>query len=279
MRGIFLLTALFLPLCAGCDQHRATSSPIFQQSPKASSVGQDHPANGQVWRYSYEIVGTFPHDRAAFTQGLVFLDGKLIESTGLNGHSTLREVDLASGQVLRQVPVPDSYFAEGLAVLGGKAYQLTWQAQKGFVYDQTTFRLESEFSYTGEGWGLATDGHWLIMSDGTSTIRFLDPSTFKVQRTIQVTVQGRPVDQLNELEYIQGDIFANVWRTDYVVRIDPVNGAVTGVIDFSGLLLPADRDTNTDVLNGIAYDAANDRLFVTGKLWPKLFEVRLKRVP
>jgi glutamine cyclotransferase len=279
MRGMIPLTALFLSLCAGCDQHPATPAPIPHEALKVSSIGQDHPPNGEVWRYSYEIVSVFPHDKTAFTQGLVFLDGKLIESTGLNGHSTLREVDLLSGRVLRQVAVPDRYFAEGLAVLGGKAYQLTWQAQKGFVYDEATFRLEDEFSYTGEGWGLATDGHWLILSDGTAQIRFLDPATFKVQRAIQVAVQGRPVDQLNELEYIQGEIFANVWRTDYVARIDPASGAVRGVINLAGLLSPADYNTNTDVLNGIAYDNANDRLFVTGKFWPKVFQIRLKPAP
>lgn len=173
----------------------------------------------------------------------------------------------------------NNYFAEGLAVLGGKAYQLTWRAQKGFVYDEATFKLEREFAYDGEGWGLATDGHQLILSDGTAQIRFLNPATFKVERTIQVALNGQPVTELNELEYINGEIFANVWQTDYVVRIDPANGAVTGVIDFSGLLTPGDRAANTDVLNGIAYDAAHDRLFVTGKFWPKLFEVRLKRVP
>jgi glutamine cyclotransferase len=247
--------------------------------PTPSAIGREHPASGEVWRYTYEVVKTFPHDRMAFTQGLVFLDGKLLESTGLNGHSTLREVDLLSGQVLRQATVPERYFAEGLAVLDGKAYQLTWQAQRGFVYDIKTFAKENEFTYSGEGWGLATDGHWLILSDGTSQIRFLDPATFKVERTIQVALPGQPVNQLNELEYIQGEIFANVWRTDYVVRIDPANGAVTGVISFAGLLGPADRDPSTDVLNGIAYDAVGDRLFITGKNWPKLFEIRLKRIP
>jgi glutaminyl-peptide cyclotransferase len=277
VRGIFPSTFLFLCLCAGCDQHPAASAPIPQSLPTPSSIGQEHPANGEVWRFSYEIVNTFPHDRTAFTQGLVFLDGKLLESTGLNGHSTLREVDLLTGRVLRQVAVPDRYFAEGLAVLDGKAYQLTWQAQKGFVYDEATFRLEHEFAYDGEGWGLTTDGHWLILSDGTSQIRFLDPAKFKVQRAIQVALRGQPVNQLNELEYIQGEIFANVWRTDFVVRIDPANGAVTDVINFAGLLPPADRDANTDVLNGIAYDSGSDRLFVTGKFWPRLFQVRLKR--
>jgi glutamine cyclotransferase len=278
VRGIFTLTGLLLSFCAGCDHHPTTAALIPQQAPTPSSIGQEHPTNGQVWRYSYEIVNTFPHDKTAFTQGLVYLDGKLIESTGLNGHSTLREVDLRSGRVLRQIPVPDLYFAEGLAVLGGKAYQLTWRGQKGFVYDEASFRLEHEFNYSGEGWGLATDGHWLILSDGTSQVRFLDPDTFKVERAIHVTVRGQTVNQLNELEYIQGEIFANVWRTDYVVRIDPANGAVTGVIDFAGLLPSADHDANTDVLNGIAYYNVNDRLFITGKFWPKLFQVRLKRV-
>jgi glutamine cyclotransferase len=256
-------------LCAGCDQHAPPPVAVSQQAQAPKD---------QVSQYTYEIVNTFPHDRTAFTQGLVFLDGKLIESTGLIGQSTLREVNLTNGVVLRQVRVP-GYFAEGLAVLGGKAYQLTWQAHRGFVYDEATFHREREFSYTGEGWGLTTDGHWLIMSDGTSQIRFLDPATFKVERTIQVTLRGQPIDQLNELEYVQGEIFANVWKTDLVMRIDPASGVVTGEIDFTGLLPPGDYDANTDVLNGIAYDSATDRLFVTGKLWPKLFQVRLKRVP
>jgi glutamine cyclotransferase len=276
MNGIIASTLLCL--CAGCDRHPAASAPVAQQAQAPSSIGLEHPPKGQVWQYTYEIVNTFPHDRNAFTQGLVFLDGKLIESTGLVGRSTLREVNLTNGAVLRQVQVP-RFFAEGLAVLGGKAYQLTWQAHKGFVYDEATFHLEREFSYTGEGWGLATDGQWLILSDGTAQIRFLDPTTFKVGRTIQVTLRGQPVDQLNELEYIRGEIFANVWHSDLVMRIDPDSGAVTSEIDFTGLLPPGDYDNNTDVLNGIAYDSADDRLFVTGKLWPKLFQVRLKRVP
>jgi glutaminyl-peptide cyclotransferase len=287
VRGVFQTTVLFLCLGAGCDRHPPTPAPapVPPPAPVASSPAQtqaqpqDRPPGGQVWRYSYQIVNTFPHDRDAFTQGLVFLDGKLFESTGLIGQSSLREVDLASGRVLREVQVSGNYFAEGLALLGGKAYQLTWQAQKGFVYDAATFRLEREFAYSGEGWGLATDGHWLIMSDGTAQIRFLDPSTFKVARTIQVAMAGKPVSQLNELEYIKGEIFANVWKTDDVVRIDPIGGGVTGVINFSGLLPPADYDAHTDVLNGIAHDDATDRLFITGKCWPKLFEVRLRRLP
>jgi glutamine cyclotransferase len=235
-------------------------------------------APAQVSRFTYEIVHTYPHDRAAFTEGLLYLNGKLLESTGLRGQSTLREVDLVSGRVLREIFVTN-YFAEGLTVLGGKAYQLTWKAQKGFVYDEATFHLEREFTYTGEGWGLTTDGRSLIMSDGTSQIRFLDPATFKVERTIQVTTAGQPLVWVNELEYIKGEIFANVWQSDFIVRINPQSGAVTGVIDFSGLLSDADRGPDTDVFNGIAYDPVGDRLFVTGKHWPKLFEVRLKPAP
>jgi glutamine cyclotransferase len=163
-----------------------------------------------------------------------------------------------------------------LAVIGDRAYQLTWQHGKGFVYDADTFRLEREFSYSGEGWGLATDGRSLILSDGTNRIRFLDPTTFQVTRTIVVTMNGKPQNQLNELEWIRGEIFANVWQTDEIVRIDPSTGDVLGVIECAGLLSPQERGAGGDVLNGIAYDAATDRLFITGKYWPKIFEVRLK---
>jgi glutamine cyclotransferase len=232
-----------------------------------------------VARYTYEVIRSWPHDRAAFTQGLVFRGGSFIESTGLNGQSTLREVELESGRVLKQVALAPAYFAEGVAVLGGQAFQLTWQNRKGFVYDVDTFRLQREFAYEGEGWGLTTDGSALILSDGTNRIRFLDSVGFAVRRTISVTLEGKEVRGLNELEFIKGEIFANVWQTDDVVRIDPATGNVRGVIDFSGLLAPQDRRPDTDVLNGIAYDAKNDRLFVTGKRWPRLFEVRLKVRP
>jgi glutamine cyclotransferase len=225
------------------------------------------------------VVATWPHDRGAFTQGLVFRNGSFLESTGLNGQSTLREAEVKTGQVLKKVPVPSQFFAEGLAVLGDQAYQLTWQSQKGFVYDVDTFRLEKEFAYEGEGWGLTTDGKALILSDGSNRIRFLDPATFQVLRAIEVKDDGKPVTRLNELEWIKGEIFANVWQTDEIVRIDPTTGQVRGVIDFSGLLAPQDRGPETDVLNGIAYDAVDDRLFVTGKRWPKIFEVRLKARP
>ena len=234
------------------------------------------PATAAPTRYTYEVIATWPHDRTAFTQGLVFRAGGFVESTGLNGQSSLREVELKTGRVLKRIDVAREFFGEGLAVIGDRAYLLTWQHHKGFVYDVDTFRLQREFAYEGEGWGLTTDGHALILSDGTSRIRFLDPATFQVLRTIDVVAAGKPVSQLNELEWINGEIFANVWQTDEIVRIDPATGSVRGVIDFSGLLAPADRGPETDVLNGIAYDAANDRLFVTGKKWPKIFEVKLR---
>ncbi|SPE50866.1 Glutamine cyclotransferase (modular protein) [Verrucomicrobia bacterium] len=243
-------------------------------APGASPATAVAPAKTPV--YTYEIVHTWPHDRKAFTQGLVFLNGRLFESTGLYGSSSLRKVELATGRVLKETPLPAQYFAEGLAALDGKLFQLTWQNQKAFVYDLHTFALERDFPYQGEGWGLATDGQWLILSDGTPQIRFLDPATFELKRVINVIDHGQLIGHLNELEYIKGEIFANVWRTDYVVRIDPVTGSVLGLVNFAGLLPPADYTQTTDVLNGIAYDAVGDRLFVTGKCWPKLFEVRLK---
>ena len=251
---------------AGCDRPPVATPP---PPAPAATVAAAYPT------YTYEIVRTWPHDRGAFTEGLVFDRGILLESTGLNGRSSLRKVELQSGRVLQQVELGAQYFGEGMTVLGGKVFQLTWKNQKGFVYDAMTFAPEREFPFTGEGWGLTTDGAALIMSDGTNLIRFLDPATFKVIRTLSVTDRGLPLTQLNELEYVKGELFANIWQTQQVVRLDPASGRILGMIDFSGLLAPSDYDNQTDVLNGIAYDAAGDRLFVTGKNWPKLFEVRL----
>lgn len=225
--------------------------------------------------YGYQIVNAFPHDRAAFTQGLVFLDGALLETTGLTGQSSLRRVELATGRVLQRVELPTQYFGEGMTVIGQKIYQVTWQNRTGFVYDLATFAAGRTFTYEGEGWGLTTDGQALIMSDGTDTLRWLDPTTFQVTRTIHVTNDGRPLALLNELEWVSGEIWANVWQTDTVARIDPTSGRVTGLVDFSGLLTPTDRIGDIDVLNGIAFDSVGGRIFVTGKNWPKLFEVRL----
>jgi glutaminyl-peptide cyclotransferase len=245
--------------------------------PSSASISSD--AKPTVVHSSYEVIHAWPHDPAAFTQGLVFHDGDILESTGLNGKSTLRNDELETGRVRKKISLPSQYFAEGLTVIGTKAYQLTWQNGLGFIYDVSSFEQEGQFSYEGEGWGLTTDGQWLILSDGTNRIRFLDPKTFRLVRTITVTASGRSVYDLNELEWIKGEIFANVWQTDNVVRIDPASGVIRGVIDFSGLLSQDERKRETDVLNGIAYDATHDRLFVTGKNWPKLFEVRLIPTP
>jgi glutamine cyclotransferase len=259
--------ALALALAA-CGQRAPDSAASVPPLPPPA-------ADGTPAQYTYEVVRSFPHDRGAFTQGLLFRHGSLLESTGNYGVSTLREVEPATGRVLKQVAVPREYFAEGLAVIGDRAFQLTWQHQKGFVYDADTFRKLQEFSYTGEGWGLTTDGTVLVLSDGTSRIRFLDPQDFHVRRTIDVTEAGRPLDRLNELEWINGEIFANVWQTDRVVRIDPATGRVRGVIDFTGLLPAAER-AGTDVLNGLAYESETGRLLVTGKWWPRIYEVKVK---
>jgi glutamine cyclotransferase len=249
-----------------------TNNPVATQAESQTQMT----APARVTTYTYEIVNTYPHDPGAFTQGLVFHQGLLYESTGLNGSSSLRRVELETGRVLRKVDVPSVFFAEGLALFNNRLYQLTWQNQQGFVYDLDSFNMLGGFRYAGEGWGLTHNGRSLIMSDGTSQIRFLNPDTFQVQRVINVQDNGREITQLNELEYVKGEIYANIWQTDRVARVDPNSGRVTAWINLSGLLSPEDRARGVDVLNGIAYDEASDRLFVTGKYWPKLFEIRLK---
>jgi len=225
--------------------------------------------------YGYQIIHTYPHDPAAFTQGLVYLNGFLYESTGIQGQSTFRKVNLTTGQVLQSKPMDEQYFGEGLAILAGKAYQLTWLDQQGFVYDVQSFGDLSTFTYTGQGWGLTTDGHSLIMSNGSNRLTFLNPNTMTVERTIDVFESGKALTMLNELEYINGEIFANVWMTDRIVRIDPETGVLKSWIDMSGLLTPAERLSADNVLNGIAFDSATGRIFVTGKRWPKLFEIKI----
>jgi len=224
--------------------------------------------------YGYQVIHTYPHDPSAFTQGLIFLDGVLYESTGLNNRSSLRKVQLETGKVLQQQLVPGEYFAEGLVNWGQDLLQLTWRSKVGFVYDRNTFALKRRFSYAGEGWGLTKDSARIILSDGTATLRFLDPKTFQQTGSLNVTDRGKPVMELNELEFIQGEIWANIWQTDRIARISPFTGIVSGWIDLKGLLKPAEK-TSADVLNGIAYDPATNRIFVTGKLWPKLFEIKL----
>lgn len=223
--------------------------------------------------YRYRIVNTFPHDKNAFTQGLEFHNGYLYESTGLKGQSSLRKVELRTGRVLQIHRLPQEYFAEGITLFGDRIYQLTWQNGICFVYNANSFRQETQFRYDGEGWGLTNDGKHLIMSDGSETITFRDPETFAEVRKITVRAQGKPVKNLNELEYIEGEIWANIWYSDMIARIDPQTGIVKAWVDMEGLPVP-DRGIE-EVLNGIAYDRQNKRLFVTGKNWSKLFEIEL----
>lgn len=225
--------------------------------------------------YGFRVVNSWPHDTGAFTQGLLFHNGSLYESTGLTGRSTLRRVNLETGDLVQRLDLAPDVFAEGLALYDGKLYQLTWRAHKGFVYDLATFRLEKEFAYYNEGWGLTSDSASLYMSDGTNVLRVLDPGNFTVRRTIPVFDGETTVPELNELEWIKGEIWANIWRTDRIVRIDPLTGTVLGYVDLAGLLEPGDTRPGIDVLNGIAWDPKTDRIWVTGKLWPRLFEIRL----
>lgn len=224
---------------------------------------------------TYKVIHTYPHDAQAFTQGLIFLDGQLYESTGLNGHSSLRAVNLETGKAEQYKEVPSEYFAEGLTNWGSTLIQLTWKAHTAFVYDRFSFRQLKTLSYTGEGWGLTQDGKNIILSDGSATLRFLDPTTFKVVRTIKVTDNGKAIDQLNELEYVHGEIYSNIWYSNKIARISPQTGKVLGWIDLTGIISPSELSSDGAVLNGIAYDAKHDRLFITGKLWPKLFEIKV----
>lgn len=235
-------------------------------------------ATRSIPTYTYEVLHVYPHDPAAFTQGLFYLDGFLYESTGLEGRSTVRKVRLETGEVLQKVDIPPDLFGEGITSWGNRLISLTWKNHFGFVFDLSTFAVEQRYSYEGEGWGLTHNDQEIILSDGTAELRFLDPKSLLETHRIRVTADGKPIDQLNEIEWIKGEVFANIWQTDRIVRINPRTGKVVGWIDLTGLLASADRTPrNTDVLNGIAYDAATDRLFVTGKLWPKLFEIRLRK--
>jgi len=231
---------------------------------------------GSVPTYSYKIINGYPHDPNAFTQGLIYVDGILYESTGDVGTpSSLRRVDLVSGQVLQKIIVGEEYFAEGLVLWQNNLIQLTWQNRVAFVYDRDSFERLKTWQYETEGWGITHDGRCLIMSDGSPTLYFRDPETFAEVGRITVQDQNGPVQRLNELEYINGEVWANVWQSNRIVRIDPANGQVVGNIDLTGLLDPATVTQRVDVLNGIAYDEENGRIFVTGKFWPTLFEIEL----
>lgn len=222
------------------------------------------------------VIRSFPHDTSAYTQGLVLHGGVLYESTGRVGHSSLRKVELETGRVLQKVDVAEPHFAEGLALFGGRLYQLTWQDQAGFIYELDTFRQVGTFSYEGEGWGLTTDGHSLILSDGSNQLRFLDPNGYRELRVVNVMDGTEYVNDLNELEWVKGEVWANVWHTNRIARIDPQTGKVKGWVDMTGVMAP--QPDPEAVLNGIAYDAEHDRLFVTGKLWPTLFEISVPGV-
>jgi glutamine cyclotransferase len=223
----------------------------------------------------YQVVHTYPHDTEAFTQGLIYVDGHLYESTGGNGRSSIRMVDLNTGRVLQKYDLPSEYFGEGLTDWGSNLLQLTWKAEKGFIYDRFSFTVQGSFHYQGEGWGLTHNRKSLILSDGSSVLRFLDPGSFRQIRRLSVTDDGKPVKNLNELEYVKGEIYANIWETDRIARISPRTGKVLGWVDLTGIIDKSQLRDADAVLNGIAYDAKTDRLFVTGKLWPKLFEIKV----
>jgi glutamine cyclotransferase len=242
---------------------------LFQAAPAAPAAAQQVPMQG------YEIVRTYPHDPRAFTQGLLYLDGGLYESTGQIGESTVRKVSLADGRVLKSADVPRPHFGEGLVNWGSELISITWQGGVGFRWDKESFRKLAEFRYPGEGWGLTQNGREIIMSDGTPELRFLDPKTLAERRRVKVTLRGRPLPNLNELDWVKGQVYANVWQTDFIVRIDPATGKVVGLIDLRGLQAKAGRSGLDEVLNGIAYDAKGDHLFVTGKRWPSLYEIKL----
>jgi len=247
---------------------------LFSASAQAAMVVTPADAYDQTPVYSYRVVAVFPHDARAFTQGLVYDGGDFYEGTGLRGRSSLRKVDLETGEVMQYLALDDQYFGEGVTLFADKLYQLTWQSHIGFIYDKASFQPLATFSYPTEGWGLTHDGQVLIMSDGTPTLHFLDPDTLQELRQVSVHDEHGPVRRLNELEYIDGEVYANIWQTNRIARIDPQTGQVRAWIDLTGLLTPEEQAA-ANVLNGIAWDEAGQRLFVTGKLWPKLFQIEL----
>jgi len=280
-----LLTLLAGALCAtmfaphvpaaAADQAKPRPQGDSRRGESAGAVAGAARAKARaVAEYGYRIVNRYPHDRTAFTQGLEYREGVLYEGTGLNGRSTLRKVKLETGEVLQQVKLGNAFFGEGITVLPHQIVQLTWQAGMGFVYDRDTLRTSRTFNYPGEGWGLTNDGRRVYMSDGTAQLRRWDPATLQEQQRITVRDGSKEIASLNELEWVKGEIYANVWQTERIARISPEDGRVVGWINLTGLLDEAERP-QVDVLNGIAYDAAKDRLFVTGKLWPTLFEIQL----
>ncbi len=266
-----LLAALALVACGCADVQDIERTPLFP----AVGIPQK---TGPIPVLTVKLVRTYPHDPHAFTQGLEYYRGYLYESTGIAGQSTLRKVVLESGQVIQKVSVPPEYFGEGLTIFHDKIYQLTWLSKKGFIYDLRTFRQVGEFPYDSEGWGLTHDDKSLIMSDGTNKIRYIDPVSFAVTRTIELYAEGQGVVNLNELEYVKGEILANIWHSTRIARVDPRSAQVVAWIDLSSIVAK-EPHREEEVLNGIAYVKSADRLFVTGKNWSKLFEIKLEENP
>jgi glutamine cyclotransferase len=267
--GTIFLVCEKLPLPTGC------TSPGYASSLDTGTNRAPIDASGTTLQ-SIRVINIYPHDPGAFTQGLVFHKGYIYEGTGLPGQSSIRKVELKTGRVLKSRSLPVEHFGEGITVCRNRLIQLTWQSHTGFVYELQSFRLLQTFSYPTEGWGITFDGNYLIMSDGTDILRFLDTRTYKMVKQIKVRDRGNVLPNINELEFIKGEIYANVWGTDYIVRISPRTGQVLGWIDLRDLYLYVGTAIKIDVLNGIAYDAKGDRLFVTGKYWPNLFEIRLE---
>ena len=263
------------PLLSSDTSSRITAMLLFTAALLPAPAQSGPRAGTRPPEYTYKVVQVFPHDPAAFTQGLVYYDGFLYEGTGLNGRSSLRKVRLETGEVVQRVDLAPEFFGEGIALLKNEIVQLTWQSQTGFVYSAADFHLLRRFSYTGEGWGLTTNGVDLFMSDGTAEIRVLDGGTLREKQRFRVHDATQAITQINELEFVEGEILANVWRTDRIARISPQSGKVLGWIDLTGLLSPVYKLEPGAMLNGIAYDAVKKRLFVTGKLWPSIFEIKI----
>jgi glutaminyl-peptide cyclotransferase len=265
----FFLGILFLATL--CCQKKSEAVPPVSTS-TAQRAAPDWQRHGNL---TYEVIKELPHDTSAYTQGLQLWQGYWLEGTGGHGETSIRRIEKNTGRVVLQKDLSREYFGEGITELNGKLYQLTWKNQVGFVYDAKTFQWQKNFSYSGEGWGLTTDGTQLIMSNGSDRLRFLDPNSFRVTKEIAVRQDGKAITQLNELEFIEGEIFANIWFRDEIVRINPADGTVLGIIDLTGIDATVKRRHPDHVLNGIAYDATTGELFVTGKCWPKIYQIRL----
>ena len=270
LRRVLVLGALFATVF---PQHLDSSNRTPSQHREVESA-----KTSEIPSYTYKVINVYPHDRNAFTQGLVVDNGDFIEGTGLYQRSSLRRVSIETGDIVQYHELPSHFFGEGITIYDDRIIQLTWRSNVGFVYDKESFELLREFNYPTEGWGITFDGIHLIMSDGTTTLYFLHPETFEEQKQMEVHDNNGAVDRLNELEYVDGEIYANVFQTNRIAKINPKTGKVVGWIDLTGILSREDRRSPVDVLNGIAFDAKNNRLFVTGKLWPKLFEIELIRL-